>query len=112
MAVSVVSSDLVKLIKASYVTDVNIQNTGWSLRKKDILVIGPNENLRNKLLTWHCALLECGHSCRVRKLESLFYWKGMTRDVKIICEEMSYVSSMTHQQNQPGLLQVATITYP
>ncbi|XP_021852236.1 uncharacterized protein [Spinacia oleracea] len=67
MAISLVSSDLHDQIKNAR------------------LVIGPDENLRSKLLNWHHASPECGHSGRditLKKLKTLFSWRGMSRDVR------------------------------
>ncbi|XP_021766133.1 uncharacterized protein LOC110730619 [Chenopodium quinoa] len=126
LAISVVDSDLASSIITSYALDDNLQIIYQSLpagnqtdasftlrdgllRKKGRIVVGPNEDLRRKLLHWQHATLEAGHSGReqtLKRLQALFYWKGLTKDVSQfvrkcqVCQASKYDTSA-----KPGKLQ-------
>ena len=92
MAISVIDTTLVSMIKNSYALDNNLieiveelqgllQFAGYELRwgllrKKNKIVIGLNEQLRAKLISWQHASPKRGHSGRditTRRLKGLFY---------------------------------------
>lgn len=125
LALSAVQSDILEKIQASYVLDNNLQQTisqiqqGQSvpkysyldglLRKKGKLVIGPDEQLRQKILKWVHDSPFGGHSGRqaaLKKLRRLFCWKGMTKSVQhfirqcLVCQ-----SCKSDSVASPGLLQ-------
>ncbi|XP_056688530.1 uncharacterized protein [Spinacia oleracea] len=127
MAISVVNSDLNELIKAIYSLDDSLIATLASLqqphtltvdnftlvdgllRRKHKLVVGPDINLRTKINTWLHSEPESGHSGRdltLRRVKNLFYWKGLTKDVRQfvksckVCQTAKYDTSA-----YPGLLQ-------
>uniref|UniRef100_A0A803MXW2 Uncharacterized protein n=1 Tax=Chenopodium quinoa TaxID=63459 RepID=A0A803MXW2_CHEQI len=118
-------SDLVQHIISSYAMDDNTQAilttlsqggtvSGFSLqdnllRRFGKLVVGPDDNLKKKLLAWQHASLEAEHSGRdqtLKRLKNIFYWKGMSKDVSqfvrkcIICQASKYDTSA-----KPGALQ-------
>lgn len=106
MAISVVSSDLESQIKDSYhldaylITVMQKLSTGNSvhhyslqhglLRRKHKLVIGPVPALRRTIIEWHHSSPEAGHPGRdatSMRIKRLFYWKGVTKDVKQFVKE-------------------------
>lgn len=124
-AISVVASDLETLIKASYMLDNTLLpflqsaqqtsvNTDYSvvdgvIRRKGKIVVGPDSNLRSKIIGWLHSAPESGHFGReltIRRVRGIFYWKGLTKDVRQfvrnchICQSSKYDSSA-----KPGLLQ-------
>lgn len=79
------------------------------LYKNGKIVVGPDANLRSKLINWHHSSVEGGHSGReitLKRIKSLFYWKGMTQHVRqfvrafLVCQK-----SKTETIASPGLLQ-------
>ena len=83
------------------------------LRRKGKLVVGPDEALRQQLLQWMHDSPFGGHSGRqatLKRLQRLFYWKGMTKSVHqfirqcVICQSCKPDSSAS-----PGLLQPLAI---
>lgn len=100
MAMSVVDSNLATLIIASYQFDAALKAivesleqqqlvTGYQLqhgilRKKNRMMVGPDQELRNKIISWQHASPEGGHSGReltLRRIKALFIWKGLSKDV-------------------------------
>jgi len=125
MAVSSIQSNVLDFIKASYALDSNLQHIqdqlqqgqkpphytmqDGLLRKKGRLVIGPDLALREKLLQWVHDSPFGGHSGRdatLKRLKSLFWWRGMTKAVQahvrkcVTCQSCKYDTSPN-----PGLLQ-------
>jgi len=101
LAVSSIQSNVLDLIKTSYSLDPHLQQIKEQLqqgkqvshydlqdgllRKKGRLVVGPDLALRNKLLQWVHDSPFGGHSGRdatLKRLKSLFWWKGMTKAVQ------------------------------
>lgn len=83
------------------------------LRRKGKLVIGPSEELRTQLLQWVHTSSTGDHSGRddtLKKLQGLFYWKGLTKDVQhyirncTICQACKYDTTAS-----PGLLQTLPV---
>jgi len=83
------------------------------LRRKGRLVIGPNLALKEQLLQWVHDSPFGGHSGRdatLKRLKSLFWWRGMTKAVQayvrkcVTCQSCKYDTSPT-----PGLLQPIAI---
>jgi len=79
------------------------------LRKKGRLVVGPDTPLREQLLQWVHDSPFGGHSGRdatLKKLKSLFWWRGMTKAIQayirkcLVCQSCKYDNSPS-----PGLLQ-------
>ena len=84
------------------------------LRKKGRLVIGPDLSLRTQLLQWVHDSPFGGHSGRdatLKRLKSLFWWRGMTKAVQahvrqcLTCQSCKYDTSPN-----PGLLQPVQIS--
>ncbi|KAL8108106.1 hypothetical protein AgCh_024522 [Apium graveolens] len=124
-ALFVSSSELPQLIKSSYQLDVGLtqiiqqleqqinishyKSQDGLLYKNGNIVVGPDANLRSKLINWHHASVEGGHSGREitsKRIKSLFYWKGMAQHVRqfvracLVCQK-----SKTDSVASPGLLQ-------
>lgn len=106
MAISIVDSNMVSLIKKSYHLDNNLisiveelqdltQFDGFELkngllRKKGKIVIGPDDHLRLKLIQWHHSAPESGHSSRdltLKRVRQLFHWKGLHKHVRRFIRE-------------------------
>ncbi|XP_056698019.1 uncharacterized protein [Spinacia oleracea] len=109
---NVAADALSSLQQGQYVAHYKLQD--GLLHKNARLVVGPDENLRRKLLNWHHASPECGHSGRditLKKLKTLFSWRGMTKDVRQYirkcptCQLSKYDTSV-----KPGLLQPLPIS--
>lgn len=125
MALSVLDSNLSDLIKASYSLDDNIQNLvaqlqqgiqlaqftfiDGLLRKKHKLVIGPDDSLKQQILTWLHTSAQGGHSGRdatLQRVKSLFYWRGMTKFVTHFVRNCLVCQANKHESvASPGLLQ-------
>lgn len=126
MALSVLECDLLKQIQEAYESDVLIKavieglkekplskkNFTWSqeiLRRKSKIVVPSNEAIRTSILQWlHCSGLG-GHSGRDvthQRVKSLFYWKGMSKDIQKfirecqVCQQCKYDTAA-----YPGLIQ-------
>jgi len=99
LAVSVIQSDLLDRIMASYELDPQllacIQGVGdlkpsysiidGFLRKNGRLVVGPDQDLRDLILSWVHNSPTGGHAGRdatIKKLQQLFVWKGLVKDVQ------------------------------
>lgn len=55
------------------------------LRKNNKIVVGPDEQLRSKILSWQHASPEGGHSGKdatLRRVKALFFWKGLSSSVR------------------------------
>lgn len=72
-------------------------------------MIGPDPQLKEKILYWHHNTPGGGHSGRdatIKKVKSLFTWKGLSQDVKLfvrkcqVCQTAKYDTAAF-----PGLLQ-------
>lgn len=79
------------------------------LRRKGKFVIGPDINLKTKLIAWLHSSPKGGHSSReitLTRVRGLFYWKGLTKDVShfvrscVTCQASKYDTSA-----KPGKLQ-------
>lgn len=125
MAISLIQSDLTTLIQASYILDDTLMATlqkiqsgevvdGYTLqdallRKKGKLVIGPDIVLKTKIINWLHSSPESGHSGReltLKRVQSLFHWKGLTTDVRVFFRQCKqYQSSKYDTAASPGLLQ-------
>ena len=126
MALSVLECDLLQQIKNAYTSDPTLHNLiddlertptshpqfTWSrglLRRKSKLVVPGNVTIRNAILEWlHCSGIG-GHSGRDathQRVKSLFYWKGMSKDIQAfvrscsVCQQCKYDTAAS-----PGLLQ-------
>jgi len=99
LAVSVIQSDLLDRIMASYELDPQllacIQGVGdlkpsysiidGFLRKNGRLVVGPDQDLRDLILSRVHNSPTGGHAGRDatnKKLQRLFFWKGLVKDVQ------------------------------
>lgn len=124
MALSVVSSNLTEVIKASYALDNGLLNIlhklrtfipveqyssqDQCLRRSGKLAIGPDSNLRFKIINWLHSSPESGHSRRefIKRVKSLFYWKKLIKEVRqflkrcVVCQASKY-----NLAAKPGLLQ-------
>ena len=72
-------------------------------------MVGPDSNLRNNILSWVHNSPTGGHAGRdatLKKVQQLFYWKGLTKDVQhhiracLTCQSCKYDNTTS-----PGLLQ-------
>ena len=126
LTVHSLESDLVALIKQSWVTDAGLQklilelqtNAGsqrhhtWQndeLRRKGRLVIGQDVQLWEDILKWLHSSATGAHSGKnatIQRRKAVVYWRGMSRDVKAfiqrcsICQQCKYDTATS-----PGLLQ-------
>ncbi|GJR39964.1 putative mitochondrial protein [Tanacetum coccineum] len=118
LLMSSIEPELLNKIKASWQTDVDVQlliqkletqampNTKFSwekgeLRRKGKLVIGNDAALRAQLVAIFHQEPVGGHSgiqVSLKKLASLFYWKGMSKAVKMFVRECDVC-----QRNKPNL---------
>lgn len=126
LAISVVSSDIETLIGDSYTLDVQLtslidklqQNQGhWEdyclvgklIKKKNKILIGPDLQLRNKILNWHHNAPGGGHSGRdatIKRIRSVFSWKGLSKDVKLFVKNCQICQASKYDTTAfPGLLQ-------
>lgn len=102
MMVSSASTDLLQEVQDSWKNDLTVQDLiaklqlgqgqgrkytweGSLLKRKDKLVVGNDVNFKSKLITqFHDAPIG-GHSgaqVTYKKLATVFYWKGMKKEVK------------------------------
>lgn len=83
------------------------------MRRKGRLVIGPDQELRDKILRWVHNSPTGGHAGRdatVKKIQQLFYWKGLTRDVQQQIRNCTTCQACKYDTNaSPGLLQTLRI---
>jgi len=123
LAVSVIQSDLLDGIKASYALDPQLQayiqgvgdlKPSYSiidgfLRKKGRLVVGPDQDLRNLILSWIHNSPTVGHAGRdatIKKLQQLFFWKGLVKDVQRHVRNCTACQACKYEpMASPGLLQ-------
>lgn len=124
IALSMVDSNLSALILASYQLDDHLKSVLHSLtevqlvegfhlqngliRRKSRIVVGPDADLRSKIICWKHATHESGHGGReltLNRVKAFFTWKGLTRDVRsfvrncVTCQASKYDTSA-----YPGLL--------
>ena len=97
MALSVLHSDLQNKIIASYNLDINVTQLIQKLqqglvvpnfafqdglfRRKNRIVVGPDDELNGYILQWMHIYLQGGHSGRdaaLQRVKHIFYWKGLT----------------------------------
>lgn len=115
MALSVVDSNLSTMILASYQLDDNLKSVIQSLiegqlvegfhlqngllRKNNRILVGPDTDLRKKIICWQKASPESGHGGRkltLHKVKAIFSWKGLTKDVRhfvrhcVTCQASKY----------------------
>ena len=115
MALSVMDYDLMKMIQVSYGKDLQVkevieslkkkhdakQHFTWSqgvLRQKSKLVIPMDVELKDTILRWLHESGSGGHSGRDathQRLKSLFYWKGMSKDIQHFIRSAEFVSSVS-----------------
>lgn len=126
MALSVLECDLLKEIKRSYTDDVLLREViealkkktdakkhiTWSqetLRRKGKLVIPAVFELKNKILAWLHGSSSSGHSGRDathQRVKSLFYWKGMSKDIQSYIRSCSVCQQCKYETiGSPGLEQ-------
>lgn len=126
MAISVMDCDLMKKIQSSYEHDPQIKELiaelkkkpdykkhfTWkqdTLRRKSKLVIPNNGELRQTILNWLHKSSSGGHSGRDathQRVKSLFYWKGMSKDIQYYIRHCSVCQQCKHETvASPGLLQ-------
>lgn len=126
MALSVLECDLLQRLKDGYASDAvvqkqiealqrsadSIKKMSWSqglLHRKNKLVVPNVVALKDSILGWlHCSGVG-GHSGRDathQRVKSLFYWKGMSKDIQAyirscsVCQQCKYDTTAS-----PGLLQ-------
>lgn len=125
MALSVINSNLSKLIEESYKLDLNFQQllsklsqgqnihnfslVDGLLRRKGKIVIGPDDNLKKSILEWLHSSHQGGHSGRdatLKRIKALFYWKGMSTYVSNFVRHCLVCQANKHENvAYPGLLQ-------
>lgn len=83
------------------------------LRRKGKLVIGPVHTLRKSIVDWQHSSPEARHVGRdatTMRVKRLFYWKGVTKDVKQFVREcLTYQAAKYEPIASPGLLQPLSI---
>ncbi|CAM8943168.1 unnamed protein product [Rhodiola kirilowii] len=126
MAISVIDSDLMQSIFNCYTTDAALKHIieeltcnskarkhyTWlhgQLRRKGKLVVGNDQQLKDKILTWlHCGSTS-GHSGRdptLQRVKALFYWKGLATDVQQFIRSCATCQRSKYDRSAyPGLLQ-------
>lgn len=102
MAMTVVECDLLKRIQEEYEKDALLKDIieelkkkptskkhlSWYqniLRRKNKIVVPSEVTLREMILNWLHGSSHAGHSGRdvtVQRVKSLFYWKGMAKDIQ------------------------------
>lgn len=125
MAISLTTSDLSILITASYELDAHLKDIiiklhnnetishyQWQhdlLRRKGKIVMGPDDNLKAKILNWNHASVEGWHSgseLTLRRVKAIFYWKGLSKSVKQFVRQCQVCQvSKSESIASPGLLQ-------
>lgn len=127
MALSVLECDLMTEIKRCYTEDRQImeiiealkqngdakKHFTWRqdiLRRKSKLVVPAVIELRNKILEWLHGSSSSGHSGRDathQRVKSLFYWKGMSKDIQSfirscsVCQQCKYETVALPGLEQP-----------
>ena len=125
-AISVVTSELLKNIQHSWVTDASLVHLlhklkqspdkhpkyswqGGQLKRKGRLIIGQDPKLRDELLSLFHGSPVGGHSgaeATMKRLGIVCYWKGLKKDVREfvrscdVCQQFKYDAAAS-----PGLLQ-------
>ena len=120
------NSDLLERIKASWQGDDALQKliaevtkdssshkdfswSGGELRRKVKLVIGKNLELRKEILNWLHSSSCGGHSGKdatYKKVKTMVYWKGLSKDVKRFVHQCTTCQQCKHDNSaSPGLLQ-------
>ena len=131
LAVHQVVSELVIKIKASWDSDPAVQrlilelqaNSGFhkhyswkdrGLMRKERLVLGRDDALRQDILLHFHASAAAGHSGRnatLERLKSMVYWKGMSKDVRAFVQKYSVCLKCKYETKAfPGLLQPLPIS--
>lgn len=126
MALSVMECDLMKQIQENYEKDSAVMEviealkkkqdakkhfswTQGTLRRKSKLVIPAVLQLRNTILAWLHESGSGGHSGRdatSQRVKSLFYWKGMNKDIQSYIRSCRVCQQCKHETiASPGLLQ-------
>lgn len=126
MAISVADCDLMKQIQSAYETDMQIKELiealkkkpdskkhfTWkqsTLRRKSKLVIPANAALRNTILEWlhkSCSGGHSGQDATHQRVKSLFYWKGMSKDIQQYIRSCTTCPQCKHETiASPGLIQ-------
>ncbi|KAL8096190.1 hypothetical protein AgCh_037224 [Apium graveolens] len=125
MAISLTSSELPELIKTNYLLDQTLVTLlqkleaqeavphyklqqGLILQRGKILV-GPDDNLRVKIINWNHSSPESDHSGReitLRRIKAIFKWRGMSKQVKQVVSQCKVCQEAKHENvSSPGLLQ-------
>ncbi|PNX92266.1 retrotransposon-related protein [Trifolium pratense] len=126
MLLNSASPDLYESIKASWTRDPSVQKLiadlvlnhnshpkfSWvrnELRRRGKLVIGQDPHLKNSILRWLHDSSVGGHSGRditAARVKSLFYWKGMAKDIQIYVRNCAVCQrNKADLSASPGLLQ-------
>lgn len=125
LAMSVISSDLNQQIKNSYTLDSHLtelvekldqnQTAGkyllkdGLLRKNRKIVVGPNGNLKAKLINWYHSSPEAGHAGRdltLARIKQVFTWKGLSKQVRQFVRACQVCqTSKSETVAYPGMLQ-------
>lgn len=96
------------LLQQSTIVDHYTLHDGL-LRRKHKLVVGPDANLRCKIIRWLHSEPESGHSGKnltLRRVKNLFYWKGLTKDVRSFVRNCKiFQATKYNTAASPGLLQ-------
>ncbi|GMI64735.1 hypothetical protein HRI_000142800 [Hibiscus trionum] len=126
LAISSVNSEVMDRVAQSWATDDRLTKImkelqkgsshyskySWDgkwLRRKGRVVVGNSEELRRDLMLYfHCSPIG-GHSgveVTTRRLSSIFYWKGLRKNVKSLVRECGVCQKNKGDLNHPrGLLQ-------
>lgn len=121
-----VDADLLQQIKDSWSNDPHVakiiseleidmashKKFSWKdgvLRRKGKLVVGNSAAVKKIILNWLHDSSTGGHAGRDKasaRIRSLFYWKGMTRDIQLYVRNCTTCQRFKHEQSaSPGLLQ-------
>lgn len=129
MAISVTSSELPELLRKIYQLDQGLKDIVAKLKEQQVvlhyqwlhdllskngkLVVGPDTNLRSKIMQWHHSSPESDHSggeLTLKRIKSIFYWKGLTKDVKQFVRQCRVCQMSTNESIAcPRLLQPMSI---
>lgn len=123
MALSLTFSELPSLIQDSYKLDRSLslqklqnkelvphfQLQQGLLRKKGKIVVGPDLNLRSKIIHWNHASPEGGHAGRqltLHRIKSIFTWKGLAHQVAVVIGQCKTCQASKNETvASPGSLQ-------
>uniref|UniRef100_A0A803NC91 Integrase zinc-binding domain-containing protein n=1 Tax=Chenopodium quinoa TaxID=63459 RepID=A0A803NC91_CHEQI len=92
-----VAADALSRVQGAEILCFQLQNN--LLRRKGKIVVGPDMQVRNKILSWHHDFPESVHSGReltLKGVRKMFYWKGLSRAVSqfvrncTVCEAAKY----------------------